>query len=137
MPFVLDLLQGGTGNFREVDDIFTRLNEELQLKFDDITAKLLEMDVEVKEKEPPFLKESIAEYVEVAEGMVSVKEKVAAIEDKIRILEKVAASDAEDQGARRESHGGKLDTRDIASWGGPNDQEFYINLNGASQGLGT
>ena len=69
MPFLLDILQGGSGSYADVDDIFTRLNEELQLKFDDITAKLLEMDSEIKEKEPPFLKEGIAEYTE---GMVSV-----------------------------------------------------------------
>ena len=35
MPFVLDLLQGGSSSYREVDDAIIKLNDELQLKFDE------------------------------------------------------------------------------------------------------
>ena len=121
MPFIIDLLQGGSGDFAQVDEMLTRLNEELQLKFDEVTAKIIQIDTEVKEKEPPFLKEG---FEEVAEGMGFVKEKVAAIEDRVRVLERVAAADPDEPGARKSSQGGKLDTRDIAPWEGPNDKEF-------------
>ena len=151
MPFVLDLIGGGSGTFPEVDDTFTRLDDALQLKFDEIAAKFLQMESTAKDR-------GTEEITNVTDGLNSVKEKVAAIEsmiqairdqvdgqkNRVKVFEKATAAEHEDGPPRKESAGGKLDTRDIASWAGPNDKEFvefawsfYINCNGALSGLGT
>ena len=79
MPFVLDLIEGGSGTFREVDCTFTRLDDALQLKFDEIAAKFLQMESTAKGQDTE-------EIINVTDGLNSVKEKVAAIESMIQAI---------------------------------------------------